>query len=246
VTVVHARLASQNRHKLTELRRALPDWELDLLDAGALPPENGSSYLENARAKARFAREHSPRSEWALGEDSGVEVEALAGRPGISSARWADDGVSRLLSELAGEEQREARYVCVLSAISPTGRELHATGILPGTIGPERRGSEGFGYDPIFVPAGESRTVAELGDTWKSLHSHRARAAAALDELVRADRSLALRRSRRVVAAERDLPVEHGAEDDHVREQEQPDDEECARPQDLEGDEIPREAVEER
>ena len=117
---------------------------------------------------------------WALGEDSGIEVTALGGRPGIASARWAEDGVTRLLEELDGVSDRRARYVCELVALAPGGEELRGTGILEGAIARERRGDEGFGYDPIFVPEGEQRTVAELGNAWKREHSHRARAAAAL------------------------------------------------------------------
>jgi XTP/dITP diphosphohydrolase len=178
---VRARLASGNPHKLGELRRALPGWTIELCAAGLEPPpETGATFLENARGKARFGRAHAPASEWALGEDSGVEAAALGGRPGIESARWADDGVARLLAELEGADDRRARYVCELVALSPHGEELRATGTLEGTIADAPRGSEGFGYDPIFVPAGEARTVAELGDDWKRTHSHRARAAAAL------------------------------------------------------------------
>ncbi len=117
-----------------------------------------------------------------LGEDSGLAVDALDGRPGLHSARWAgdDDPVDRLLNELDEVEDRRARYVCELVALAPDGRERRATGTLEGKIAVERRGSEGFGYDPIFVPEGEERTVAELGDSWKAEHSHRARAARAL------------------------------------------------------------------
>ena len=115
-----------------------------------------------------------------LGEDSGIEVAALGGAPGIHSARWADDPIARLLEELDGEVDRRARYVCVLVAISPEGRELHGRGTLAGSVALEPRGSEGFGYDPIFVPDGEERTVAEFGNDWKQTHSHRAAAAQAL------------------------------------------------------------------
>jgi XTP/dITP diphosphohydrolase len=115
-----------------------------------------------------------------LGEDSGIEARALGGAPGIASARWAADGVARLLEELAGHVDRRARYVCALVAIGPDGREVAVHGTLEGSVAGERRGSEGFGYDPIFVPSREERTVAELGDAWKRRHSHRARAAAAL------------------------------------------------------------------
>jgi XTP/dITP diphosphohydrolase len=189
VTERKAVLASANEHKLVELRRALPDWELALLGRDDFPPETGASYRDNARAKARFGRRHAPADAWSVGEDSGIEVDALDGRPGIESARWADDGVARLLEELDGVSDRLARYVCVLVAIAPDGSEVAAEGRLDGQIaaGPPR-GSEGFGYDPIFVPAGEARTVAELGDAWKSMHSHRAHAAAALaDELGRCE-----------------------------------------------------------
>ena len=84
-----------------------------------------------------------------------------------------------LLDELRGREDRRARYVCELVALGPAGEELRGTGVLEGTIAEARRGDEGFGYDPIFVPLGESRTVAELGNAWKRTNSHRAQAAAA-------------------------------------------------------------------
>jgi XTP/dITP diphosphohydrolase len=103
----------------------------------------------------------------------------------VRSARWADDGVARAVEELAGADDRRARYVCELVAISPAGGEVRGTGILEGEIAAEPRGDEGFGYDPIFVPLGETRTVAELGNAWKREHSHRARAARALQSALR-------------------------------------------------------------
>jgi XTP/dITP diphosphohydrolase len=115
-----------------------------------------------------------------LGEDSGIEVAALGGAPGINSARWTDDPIVRLLQELEGVDDRRARYVCELVALGPGGEELRGTGTLAGLIAGEPRGSEGFGYDPVFVPDGEERTVGELGNAWKQQNSHRARAAAAL------------------------------------------------------------------
>jgi XTP/dITP diphosphohydrolase len=177
-----ARLASANPHKLGELRTALPGWTIELLGARDYPPEEGASHYENARAKAFFGRGWAPPGEWVLGEDSGLAVEALGGRPGLHSARWAgaDDPLDRLLADLDGVGDRRAHYVCELVAVGPEGEEVRGTGRLEGRIAGERRGSEGFGYDPIFVPEGEERTVAELGDAWKSEHSHRARAARAL------------------------------------------------------------------
>ena len=181
MAAVKARLASGNPHKLEELRAALTGWELELLETERdYPPEDGETYYENARAKADFGRGSAPPDEWVLGEDSGIEVAALGGAPGIASARWAVDGVVQLLAELDGVDDRRARYVCELVALGPAGEERRGTGLLEGAIATERQGDEGFGYDPIFIPTGEERTVAELGNDWKRANSHRARAAAAI------------------------------------------------------------------
>jgi XTP/dITP diphosphohydrolase len=173
-------LASRNESKLRELRTALPSWEIELLEPPDEPVEDGATFLDNARIKARHGRLSALAEAWVAGEDSGIEVEALGGRPGVESARWAADGVARLLSELSELTDRRARYVCELVVLDPAGAEIRATGTLEGAIADERRGDEGFGYDPIFVPVGESQTVAELGNAWKAEHSHRARAARAL------------------------------------------------------------------
>ena len=177
------RLASQNEHKLAELRQALSAWEIELLGADEFPPEEGDTYYENARAKALFGRELTPAGEWSLGEDSGLEVAALGGAPGLKSARWAGGAhVERVLEALDGVEDRSARYVCELVAVSPDRREARGTGTLEGRIAEEPRGTEGFGFDPVFVPEGETETVAELGHAWKARNSHRARAARALKQ----------------------------------------------------------------
>ena len=99
----------------------------------------------------------------------------------MHTARWAaGDPVGRMLDALGGDDERRARYVCVIVAVAPDGREVVARGLLDGAIARAAAGTEGFGFDPVFVPDGEARTVAELGDAWKQLHSHRAQAAAAL------------------------------------------------------------------
>ncbi len=179
--------ASKNPNKLRELRRALPDWEIELIETDEEPVEDGATFLDNARTKARHGRERAPAADWVAGEDSGIEVRALDGRPGVHSARWATDPVARLLDELEGSDERRARYVCELVALSPEGDELRAAGTLEGEIALEPCGSEGFGYDPVFVPLGEQVTVAELGNVWKAQHSHRARAARSLAEQLAAD-----------------------------------------------------------
>lgn len=112
-------VATSNTHKVTELAAALPGWRLEPLSGGGLPVEDGSTYADNARSKARFGRERVPSTAWVLGEDSGIEVAALDGRPGVHSARWAHDGVARLLAELDGVADRRARYRCFIVAISP-------------------------------------------------------------------------------------------------------------------------------
>jgi XTP/dITP diphosphohydrolase len=176
-------LCSRNRHKARELEALLPGWKLEALDRDDYPPETGASYYENAAIKAAFGRQHE--AGWVLAEDSGLEVYALGNRPGVLSARYAPEGppaVAKLLGELEGVEDRRGRYVSELVLLSPEGRELRGTGTLAGRVALSAVGSEGFGYDPIFVPDGEKRTVAQLGDAWKARNSHRARAACVLLE----------------------------------------------------------------
>lgn len=180
---VQAVLASRNEHKARELERLLPGWQIDPLDSAEFPPEVGETYYENALGKARFGRTLARGESWVLGEDSGLEVDGLAGEPGVRSSRSAaGDEVGWLLRELAGVEGdgRRARYVCELVGISPDARELRGSGVLEGRIALEARGSEGFGFDPVFIPEGEEQTVAQLGNEWKAAHSHRARAARGL------------------------------------------------------------------
>ena len=175
--------ASRNPGKLRELRALLPDWDIVPLGDVQMPAETGASFYQNAAAKARFARTLEPGC-WAIGEDSGLEVAGLGGAPGIRSARYAgesagdEENVAKLLAAMAEMEgeQRRARYVSELVVLDPDGSELRGTGTLEGMIAAEPRGAAGFGYDPVFVPAGESRTVADLGDEWKRAHSHRAAA----------------------------------------------------------------------
>jgi XTP/dITP diphosphohydrolase len=182
-------LASRNPHKARELRVILPGWGIEPLETERdPPPETGSTFAENARVKARFGREVLARDDvWVLGEDSGLEVDALDGAPGILSARYSGEGAGdeanlrKLLGELAGQAtDRQARYVCELVGIGPGSAEIRATGELRGRIAEAPAGSGGFGYDPVFVPEGEERTVAELGDAWKAEHSHRSHAARVL------------------------------------------------------------------
>ena len=177
---MRALLCSGNAAKLREMRELLPALDLELL-AVDYPPEDGATYLDNARIKARHGRGVGPDDCSMLADDSGIEVAALGGAPGVATARWAQGRhVERLLAALDGQPDRKARYVCELVCLSPHGDEARGTGVLEGTIADAPAGSEGFGFDPLFVPVGETRTVAELGDRWKTHHSHRALAAQAL------------------------------------------------------------------
>jgi XTP/dITP diphosphohydrolase len=179
--VIAACLCSDNPHKLAEFELLLPDWSLMLLAAGPLPPEDGETYVDNARIKARYGREQGPPERWMLADDSGLEVDALDGGPGVLTARWAEGRhVEKLLEALDGESHRDARYVCELVCISPDRVERRGTGVLSGRIADAPAGNEGFGFDPLYIPDGASQTVAELGDAWKTEHSHRALAARAL------------------------------------------------------------------
>jgi XTP/dITP diphosphohydrolase len=181
VPLIRATVCTGNPHKLEEFRALFPDWELELLAGAEFPPEDGLTFLDNALIKAHYGRRIGPADRWMLADDSGIEVAALGGGPGVHTARWAEDRhVEKLLAALAGRDDRGARYVCELVAIAPDGTEARGTGVLEGTIARAPAGEEGFGFDPIFIPLGETRTVAELGDDWKAQHSHRAVAARAL------------------------------------------------------------------
>jgi XTP/dITP diphosphohydrolase len=171
-------LCSANHGKLAEVRETLPGWDVELLEADDYPAEDGDTYVENARIKARYGRAVGPADRWMLADDSGLELAALHGAPGVVTARWAEGRhVEKALEALAAAEDRRGRYVAELVLIAPDGREVCGSGVLEGTIATEPSGHAGFGFDPVFVPLGETRTVAELGDAWKAKHSHRALAA---------------------------------------------------------------------
>jgi len=178
-------LASGNAHKARELGRLLEGWEVETF-AGGLPEETGETFVENARLKARHVHAAVGGAEWVLADDSGIEAAALQGAPGVRSARYAgedatdEQNLAKLMGALAESDDRRVRYVAELVAIAPDGGEVTARGELTGTLGAAPRGTGGFGYDPAFVPDGESRTVAEMSPGEKDAISHRARAARAL------------------------------------------------------------------
>jgi XTP/dITP diphosphohydrolase len=178
-------LASANVHKARELGRLLEGWEVETY-AGDLPEETGRTFAENARLKARHVHAALGGAAWVVADDSGIEAAGLGGAPGVRSARYAgeaatdEQNLAKLLAALAGSDDRRVRYVAELVAIAPDGTEVTARGELTGTLADAPRGSGGFGYDPAFVPDGESRTVAEMAPGEKDAISHRARAARAL------------------------------------------------------------------
>jgi XTP/dITP diphosphohydrolase len=187
-------IASRKAHKLREIGRICADWPVEWLTVdnheGPWPDveETGSTYLDNALLKARAGA--AGLGEPALADDSGIEVDALGGRPGPRSARFAGEdatdqrNLDELIRSLKGVpgSGRTARYRCVAVLAFPDGRELHAEGICEGTLVGKPRGTGGFGYDPIFVPEGWDRTMAELSDEEKDRISHRGRAFRALGE----------------------------------------------------------------
>jgi XTP/dITP diphosphohydrolase len=184
-------IATLNRPKGLELARLLADlpFELSLLAdvAGAsLPEETGETYHENALLKARAAARATGFS--ALADDSGLEVDALGGAPGVRSARFGGSGLddaarcARLLDALVDvpDERRTAHYRCVIALVGPDGHERTVEGTVEGTITRTPRGSGGFGYDPIFFHRPLGRTFGELSAEEKDRLSHRAAAVAAL------------------------------------------------------------------
>lgn len=190
-------IASRNAHKLRELGRICEDWPVEWVtvenhDPAAFPDveETGDTYLENALLKATVVA--AALGVAAIADDSGIEVDALGGGPGHRSARYAgeqatdEQNLDALLRAVRGVPAggRTARYRCVAAIAWPDGRSLYAEGVCEGGLVSKRRGVRGFGYDPVFVPAGWDETMAELTDVQKDRISHRGRAFRALAELV--------------------------------------------------------------
>ena len=178
-------ISSTNQGKIAEIIEIMSGLDVRWLtfgDVGGWPQieETEDSYLKNASIKARAVLLKTGKA--ALADDSGIEVDALDGRPGVHSARWAggtdQDNNLKLKQLMAGvhRDQRGARYRCAAVVVFPEGHEIAAEGSCEGRIGEEPKGSGGFGYDPWFVPAGETRSMAELSTSEKHAISHRGKA----------------------------------------------------------------------
>jgi len=188
-------IASRNQHKLRELEGLLAPHTLEPLpESVTLPPEDGETFADNALIKARAAAAATGGP--AFADDSGIVVPALGGAPGVRSARYAgpsatdEENLRKLLDEMADEEDRRAAYVCVLALVDAGGTERLFEASCQGRLVHVPRGSNGFGYDPAFVPDdidGPERTMAELDPSEKDAISHRGRAArimaAALEDM---------------------------------------------------------------
>jgi len=180
-------IASNNKHKIYEIKKMLGTKFSEILSLSEAKishetVEDGKTFLENAFKKAREIAEISGAA--SLADDSGIWVDALDGAPGIYSARFSggddEDNNKLLLEKLSGKSNRGAHYTCAMALVYPDGREISAEGYMYGEITDTPRGERGFGYDPLFIPTGESRTVAEMTDEEKNAISHRANALKAI------------------------------------------------------------------
>lgn len=173
-------LASSNEHKVKEINEIVLDYDLEFIlpPKGFDPIEDGETFEENSFIKAHEAWELSKT--WTLADDSGLCIEALGGAPGIYSARYAENPkkrIDRVLTEMEGKENRNAYFACAMTLINPNGDVAFACkGICKGSIATQASGHNGFGYDPIFLLEGDTRTMAELSEEEKNKVSHRARA----------------------------------------------------------------------
>jgi len=195
-------LASGNAHKVAEMNTLARTGGLDVeivsaKAVGGMPPvsEDTGTFVGNARKKALALKSMLPADAWVLADDSGLCVDALGGAPGVESAYYAGpvgDGAANLrklveVMRKVPEEKRGAHFICVLLLAGPDGAEAVFEGRCEGTLCGEPQGGAGFGYDPLFVPAGYARTFAELGDDVKNTLSHRGRAWAKLAEWLSRD-----------------------------------------------------------
>ena len=181
-------MATRNKHKILELERILAPYDIALASPSDLPDvaETGATFAENALLKARAIA--AVTGLVAIADDSGLEVDALNGMPGVLSARWAgvhgDDraNLSLVLAQIADvpDERRTAAFVCAAAAVAPSGAEIVVEGRVAGVLLRSPRGTGGFGYDPIFVPLGSTQTTAEMTAEEKDALSHRGKAFRAL------------------------------------------------------------------
>lgn len=180
-------IATGNAHKVAEFDQLLADCGFEVHSAqvcGGMPHvvEDGDSFEANATLKAKALRRLAPEDAWVVSDDSGLQVDALGGAPGIYSARYAGEGaadgenLSKLLGEMRdfGEDARSARFRCVLCLIDSAGKERFFDGACEGRMATRPEGNEGFGYDPAFIPDGYEETFGQLGESVKSRLSHRA------------------------------------------------------------------------
>lgn len=182
-------IATGNKGKLEEYTLAVrPYPQIQIFSQADIKsftprPEDGQTFLDNARIKAKSVKALKPEH-YVLGEDAGLEVEGLGGLPGVHTARYAgphardSENVAKLLKmmQIRAVPNRNARFKCVTVVLTPDGKELVYEGVLNGVIGPKPVGDMGFGYDPVFIPEGETKTLAELGPGYKIKKSHRAQA----------------------------------------------------------------------
>lgn len=194
-------IATGNKGKLSEYKLLLKEIvDLKVFSQGDIPsftprPEDGKTFLDNARIKAKTLRAVK-NDVWVLGEDAGLEVEGLNNLPGIHSARYAgprasdSENVAKLLKmmTLRPLANRNAKFVCTTVIYTPTGEEWVFTGEMKGKIASKPAGVHGFGYDPVFIPDEQIQTLAEIGDGFKTRFSHRAQALRAFLEKWRASR----------------------------------------------------------
>ena len=186
-------LATRNAHKTSEIRSLIGE-SFEVLDATAFPEfpeieETGSTFLENARLKAVGISRRIDG--WVLSDDSGLEVAALGGAPGVWSSSYGGEEGNHaknnalLLAETAGVADRSARFCCTMVLARGGVEQAHFVGTVEGRLAETLQGAGGFGYDPLFIPAGHERTFAELGEEIKNSLSHRARALAQAVDFLR-------------------------------------------------------------
>ncbi len=183
-------ISTGNKGKLSEFKilfdKEVPQFKLfSIADLSTFspPPENGATFLDNARIKAKSLKAMKP-GHWIVADDSGLEVEGLGNLPGVHSARYAgpkaadSENTAKLLKmmQIRAVANRNAQFQCALVVYTPTGEEWIFNGQLKGQIAKAPAGQHGFGYDPVFIPEGETKTLAEIGSGYKSKHSHRAHA----------------------------------------------------------------------